>query len=599
MSRYLAHGSMFVAVLFLLGAATSSALAQGQAKKYIIRFNDQADSDRAANRLKTLHGCAVGHVYRHALRGCAAVIPKARLAAVAADPEVLKVVEDLPVFGAGQVVPVGINRVEADVNPHANLDGVEDSMDIDIAILDTGIDVDHPDLTVVGGVRYTMGGPRTNYDDDNGHGSAVAGVIAAKDNGLGVVGVAPGARLWSVKVLNKFSNGSRSDIIKGIDWVTERAETIEVVNMSIQGRGDDSDPEDPYHVAIQNSIARGIVYVVAAGNWSEDAANTVPAAYDEVITVSAMVDTDGIPGGAGPSTDKGDDDTFASFSNFGPDVDIAAPGAYVHTTWLDGAYVTNLSGTSLATPHVTGAVALYIVANGRVSNAAGVDAIRQAILAAGTPQSDPAGFEGYPDDFPEPLLSVNFSGEPYHDVAVTRVEAPEAIPVGTTAVVTITVRNEGNFAENVWVSLKEMPAGMPIGDPELVALGGGQSAYIQFDWNTAGAMPGVHTLRGEVDPVSEEIDIFDNSSSTATTITAPHTFDTVTITKAEYKANPKRLTIEASCTEPAAVLTAYDDDTNAFLGVLENGSLVVKISPAPIIVRVDSDYGGTATRVVE
>ena len=234
----------------------------------------------------------------------------------------------------------------------------------------------------------------------------MAGTAAALDNGIGVVGVAPGARLWAVKVLFNNGSGYFSDVIEGIDYVTAHANEIEVANMSLGGTG----KLDSLRTAIQNSVAAGVVYVVAAGNDSLDVYgidgtfntndDSIPASYPEVAAISAMGDTDGQSGGLGPDTSYGTpDDTFASFTNFsnsvvagnpvtspGAAIDLAAPGVDIVSTSRDGYYAT-MSGTSMASPHVAGATALEAATNGRATNAAGVAAIRQALIDGAQSQS--------------------------------------------------------------------------------------------------------------------------------------------------------------------------------------------------------------------
>ncbi len=383
---------------------------------YIVVLSDgnvQSVPD-VANEMARTHGLTPGHVYTHALKGFSARIPDRRLNVLKSDSRVLQIDADRFVYatpkppdkgnpGKGnkkkspqQIIPTGINRIDAELNLTST------PVDVDIAIIDTGIDLDHPDLNVF--ENYTAILSVNNGDDDHGHGTHVAGIAAAKDNDIGVVGVAPGARLWAVKVLDRNGSGTWSGVIKGIDWVTgqnKNSVVIEVVNMSLGGTGSDTDSS--LRRAIEGSVASGITYVVSAGNSAKDARSAVPAAYDSVITVSAIADSDGQPGGNGTNTSYGPDDTFATFSNYGADVDIAAPGVDIYSCWKSGGYNTK-SGTSMSAPHVTGAAALYITNTG----AAPID-VRQALISLGTSQYDfEEGFTGDPDGLPEPL--VNASG---------------------------------------------------------------------------------------------------------------------------------------------------------------------------------------------
>lgn len=270
---------------------------------------------------------------------------------------------------------------------------------MDIAVIDTGVSRTHPDLRLFNSVNFSSD---VSADDLNGHGSHVAGTAAAKDTTAGVVGVAPGARIWSVKVLNRQGSGYMSDIIKGIDFVTAHAGEIEVANMSL-GCQCTSPALD---TAIKRSVAAGVVYVVAAGNAGKDAATFSPANNPDVITVSAIADFNGLPGGGAKSTCRSDvDDTFADFSNYGADIDIAAPGVCIYSTWKNTGFST-ISGTSMASPHVAGAVALYLLNHPKPRNAADVAALRSAIIAAGSDQSGSNGFTGDRDSYREPLLNV-------------------------------------------------------------------------------------------------------------------------------------------------------------------------------------------------
>ena len=222
----------------------------------------------AARQHASRYGARVGHVYRHALRGYSATLSPDRVAALRADPTVAAVVADLPVHAFAQTLPAGINRIDGELSSTASGNG-SGSVDADIAIIDSGIATGHSDLNVVGGVNCVGG---SSFNDDFGHGTHVAGIAAARDNADGVVGVAPGARLWAVKVLNAQGTGTTSQVICGIDWVTGQAGTIEVANMSLGGIGPwgsysrcDS-AFDPMHPAICGSVAAGVTYAVAAGN---------------------------------------------------------------------------------------------------------------------------------------------------------------------------------------------------------------------------------------------------------------------------------------------------------------------------------------------
>jgi subtilisin family serine protease len=406
------------------------ATAQVVPGQHIVVFKENvANPNAAAADAARAHGLGLIHTYSFALKGFAATVPPGRLAALQRDPRVAYVEPDLVATAFGHLTPTGVDRIDADLNNTANIDDVDDRVNVDIAIIDTGIDLDHPDLNVVqhkSFIRRVKKG-----DDDNGHGTHVAGTAAALDNGIGVVGVAPGARLWALKVLDRNGSGFFSDVIKGIDYVTANATAIEVANMSLGGVG----RLDSLRTAIQNSVAAGVVYVVAAGNSSQDvygddgvfetSDDFIPAAYPEVAAISAMGDTDGQAGGIGPNTSRGTaDDTFADFTNFsnsvvvgnpvtssGAAIDVAAPGVDILSTWNDGGYNT-ISGTSMASPHMAGAAALEAATSGRATNAAGVAAIRQALIDAAEAQSawGPANTND-PDTNPEGLANVQ-SGPP-------------------------------------------------------------------------------------------------------------------------------------------------------------------------------------------
>jgi subtilisin len=274
-------------------------------------------------------------------------------------------------------------------------------MNVDVAILDTGIDPRHPDLNVFQSISFAGG--RTG--DQNGHGTHVAGIIGAKDNTIGVVGVAPGARLWAVRVLNRNGGGSWADIVDGIDWVAARSQQIEVVNISLSGGVDDDN--SIIRTAINGLVDAGITVVAAAGNANrqgqQDVSEIIPARYPNVIAVSALADNNG-EGGSSSGLFKvaGSyyefDESLANFSNYGSAMSLIAPGVSILSTYKNRKYAV-VSGTSQAAPHVSGAAALYRIMNPE----ARPQDVRTALRAAGTvfSRSDD------PDLVYEPALDVS------------------------------------------------------------------------------------------------------------------------------------------------------------------------------------------------
>jgi subtilisin len=199
-----------------------------------------------------------------------------------------------------QTLPTGVERIDAEqILPEI------DDVNADIAILDTGINP-HPDLNLLIGAERSFV-PGASPEDNCGHGSHVAGTAAAKNNGEGVVGTAPGARLWNVKVLDwlvpgdlRRCGGDLAGIVAGLDYVAQNADQIDAINLSLGGECPPQEPgcESPvYEAAIDRIVDRGVVVVVSAGNSNNDAVNFVPARFQNAITVSAIADSDGKCGG--------------------------------------------------------------------------------------------------------------------------------------------------------------------------------------------------------------------------------------------------------------------------------------------------------------
>ena len=364
---------------------------------YIVTLQPGNDPQQEAPGIAAQYGGRAPYVYARALPGFSFEGSADGAARLARDPKVRTVVQDRLVTAAAQTVPTGVGRIDGPLSGTISGDG-RGAVDADIAVIDTGIDLDHPDLNVVGGVNCSTG---TGYDDGNGHGTHVAGTAAAKDDGAGVVGVAPGARLWAVRVLDDTGSGSWSSVICGVDWVTAHASTIEVANLSLGGPGDTGTCTDgALREAICKSVQSGVTYTVAAGNSAVDVSTQVPASFPEVITVSALADFDGRPGGLGKSTCRADqDDTIADFSNYGTGVDLMAPGVCINSTWKGGGYNT-ISGTSMASPHVAGAAALYLSDHPGTSPAAVLSALKVAGNLVWRATGDP-------DKTKETLLNVD------------------------------------------------------------------------------------------------------------------------------------------------------------------------------------------------
>ena len=401
-------GVLTSTVILAFGSAAFGAAGDKIPGKFIVVLAPQANPQAVAAR----HGAAVEAVYTDALHGFAGALPEPRLRHLQADPDVLLVEPDVEVQAfSGDVVVAGGDSPTFTVNGETLPTGIvrsginarADVSSVGVAVLDTGISLNHPDLNVVAGVSYIRGNKSGN--DDNGHGSHVAGSIAAKANLAGVRGVAPNARLFAVKVLDRFGSGALSSIISGIDWVTRNAQAkgIQVANMSLGFQGTSAS----LNTALNNSIASGVTYVVAAGNSAMDAQSFSPANHPQVITVSAIADSDGRCGGAGAATGYGPDDTLATFSNFGAAVEIAAPGVDILSTYKDGGYAYS-SGTSMASPHVAGAAALAVASNPGASPAQ----VKSLLLNSATPQNQSCdgattgGFTRDVDVYAEPLLNT-------------------------------------------------------------------------------------------------------------------------------------------------------------------------------------------------
>ena len=352
---------------------TRAVLAAPETTSWIVTVNRGVDARRDAPGLAKAVGGTSGRAFGHALHGFVFKGSAKAAAALLKNRSVRSVVPDGTFHVLDGEVQTGVARIGANnetAAPSAYEAGFTGA-GVRVAILDTGIDLTHPDLvpnldTALGQNCMTAGPPQ----DGHGHGTHVAGIVAAAVNGLGVVGVAPEARLVPFKVLNDAGSGEWSNLICAIDIITgyatdaDPSNDIRVANMSLGDVGTIGTCTDGgVREAICTSVAAGVTYVAAAGNSTVDASTFIPAAFPEVIAVSALTDLDGKPGGLAPCWLYiwFCDDTLAEFSNYGATIDVAAPGTQIYSDWTGGGYATEM-GTSMASPHVAGVAALLLAA---------------------------------------------------------------------------------------------------------------------------------------------------------------------------------------------------------------------------------------------
>lgn len=317
--------ALFLALALVFMPYTTGAAAPQERVNVIVGFNHGIDKDAVIQ-----HGGKVLKQFDF-INALVVDLPAKAADALAKNPKVRYVEPDYVAYATAQTVPWGITKVNAPQVQSAGFSGAG----IKVAVLDTGILTSHQDLAVAGGYS-TFGG---SYVDDNGHGTHVAGTIAALNNTVGVIGAAPNASLYAVKVLNSSGSGSYSGIIDGINWAINNH--MNIINMSLGGSQGSTALED----ACNRAYNSGILVVAAAGNEGTRTGKTdtigYPAKYASVMAVGSI----------------DQNNTRSSFSSTGTALEIMAPGGSIYSTYYNGGYAT-MSGTSMACPHVVGVAAL-------------------------------------------------------------------------------------------------------------------------------------------------------------------------------------------------------------------------------------------------
>ena len=350
----------------------------------IIKYKDVVTA--SALESVTILDADIKHVH-HSINAVSATVPKDKIGKIRNDPNVeyLEIDQEAHILGfeydylhiktkdisttTAQVVPWGVEKTRA--TQVWTAPGGNKGTGIKVCIIDTGIDYNHEDLKENYKGGYNFINNTNNPMDDNGHGTHVAGTIAASDSNIGVIGIAPEANIFSLKVLDAKGSGSYSNIIAAIQWAINNK--MQIISMSLGGSGSSQALQDMCNAA--NNA--GIIIIAAAGNDDGDGSQdtiTYPAKYDSVIAIAA--------------TDS--NDARASFSSCGPEIELSAPGVNISSTVpksdadiSDPNGYKQLSGTSMATPHVSGTAALVLKAHPEMTNAKVRQTLQQTAIDLG------------------------------------------------------------------------------------------------------------------------------------------------------------------------------------------------------------------------
>ena len=301
-------------------------------QRVILIFNEEIDYPLLDDPSIEIH-----HIFED-LHAVSATIPAIKKQELSKSPSI-KCIEEDPVVEVNSQTPNwGYQTINSQLPKSDRLTG----QGVKIGIIDTGINLNHPDLKVSGGKSFVAG--VSSYTDDFGHGTHVAGIIAAQDNGFGIVGIAPDAQIYAVKVLNNSGTGNQSDVVAGINWAVEQQ--MDILNLSI------TSPQGSYLLeeALQKAYDQGVLIVAASGNYltstlDRDGDVLFPARYPTVLAV----------GSVNRNLER------STFSYIGQDLEFVAPGEDILSTYIGTGTeeYSSLTGTSMATPFVAGVAALY------------------------------------------------------------------------------------------------------------------------------------------------------------------------------------------------------------------------------------------------